>query len=311
MTKSVASYTRASLDDARGTRTSPLHFIYHVPKCAGRTIDRHLAHTLAPNAYHRLRKRRGLGRFVTGYDPSALPDPDSTLVVSGHYLGISLDPLFRRRLIKRCLLLRDPASHFVSYYNYRMTRYISEGLQPYSVEVAYGAMRRNFLTHYILNNFLELSWLEIAQLSDQDKYDLVNAFLSTFWFVGDYTLCNTFLAGLGDRLGISPHARPCNKLEDLSRGAGWTPLTLDLLPQPVVAKIRAENRIDQRLWETWHDIRHETASVHPLALGTNTSSFISGEAVRLLNQIVRRVQRRWGNFDTPVPAVNEDSAKLA
>lgn len=311
MSLSVLSHTQVSSDVGRGTSTSPLHFVYHIPKCAGRTIDRHLAHALSPSAYHRLRKRRGLGRLVTGYDRSDLPDPDTTVVVSGHHLGISLDPLFQRRLIKRCLLLRDPASHFVSYYNYRMTRYINEGLQPYGVEVAYGAMRRNFITHYILNNFLELTWIQIASLSDQDKYDLANAFLSTFWYVGDYTLCDDFLGGLGERLGISAHAWPCNTLEDLARGSGWTPLSLNLVPENVVANIRAENMIDQKLWETWHDARHETGAVRPFALDCNTSSFISSEAMRLLNQIVRRVQRRWGSFEAPVPVVHGNGATLA
>lgn len=294
-----------------GAEASPVHFVYHVPKCAGRTIDRHLALCLPNGAYHRMKKRRGLGRFVTRYDCADLPNPRTAQVVSGHHLGISVDPLFQKRLIKRCLLLRDPASHFVSYYNYRMTRYLSEGLQPYGVEVAYGAMQRNFVTHYILKNFLELSWTQIASLSDQDKYEFVNAFLSTFWFVGDYRLCDDLLGALGDRLGIPANAQPHNKLPELARGAGWTPLTLDLLPDHIVEGIPAENPIDQKLWETWRDARHDTSSVRPVALESSTSSFISGEAIRLVNQIVRRLQRRWGSFEAPVPVVQGDPATPA
>jgi len=290
----------------RGAGASPVHFVYHIPKCAGRTIDRHLALSLPQSAYHRMKKRRGLGRFVTRYDCSDLPDPRAVRVVSGHFLGISVDRLFERRLIKRSLLLRDPASHFVSYYNYRMTRYLSEGMQPYGVEVAYGAMQRNFITHYILKNFLELSWTQIASLSDQDKYDLVNAFLSTFWFVGDYQLCDDFLDALGDRLDIPANARPHNRLTELARGAGWTPLTLDLLPDDILAAIRAENMIDQKLWETWHDARHDTSAVRPVALERNTSSFVGNEASRFVNQILRRMQRRWGSFEAPVPVMHGD-----
>jgi len=295
----------------RCVSTAPVHFVYHVPKCAGRTIDRHLAHSLPSSYYLRLRRRRGLGRFVTRYDGADVPNPNTIRVVSGHYLGTSVDPLFQRRLIKRSLLLRDPASHFVSYYNYRMTRYISEGLQPYGVEVAYGAMQRNFITHYILKNFLELTWTQIACLSDQDKYDLANAFLSTFWFVGDYQLCDEFIGVLGEQLGVSANARPHNTLTELARGAGWTPLTLDLLPETTIAKVRSENMIDQKLWETWHEARHETSVVRPVALESNTSSFVSGEAVRLVNQIVRRAQRRWGSFDAPVPVLHGDPATPA
>lgn len=294
-----------------GSRSTPVHFLYHVPKCAGRTIDRHLALSLPQSAYHRMKKRRGLGRFVTRYDRADLPDPSTARVVSGHYLGISVDQLFERALIKRSLLLRDPASHFVSYYNYRMTRYISEGMQPYGVELAYGAMQRNFITHYVLRNFLELTWTQIASLSDEDKYDLVNAFLSTFWFVGDFRLCDDFLNTLGDRLGISANARPRNTLSKLAQGAGWTPLTLDLLPASILANIRSQNVIDQRLWETWHEARHDTAAVRPVALRSGASSFIGAEALRLVNQIMRRMQRRWGSFEAPIPVLQGDRATAA
>jgi hypothetical protein len=289
-------------------RTAPVHFVYHVPKCAGRTIDRHLALSLPRSLYLRLRRRRGLGRFVTRYDSANIADTSAVRVVGSHYLGVSFDSLFEHRLIKRSLLLRDPASHFVSYYNYRMTRYLSEGLQPYSVSVAYGAMQRNFITHYVLKNFLELTWTQIASLSDQDKYDLVNAFLATFWFVGDYRLCDAFIGVLGEKLGVSANARPHNTQTVLARGAGWAPLTLDLLPRHAVNKIKSENMIDQKLWETWHDVRHETGSVRPVALESNASSFIVGEAVRFVNQIARRVQRRWGTFDTPIPVIHGDPA---
>ena len=37
------------------------------------------------------------------------------------------------------------------------------------------------------------------------------------------------------------------------------------------------------------------------AAEARTSSFISNEASRFVNQIMRRMQRRWGVFDAPVP----------
>ena len=133
----------------------------------------------------------------------------------------------------------------------------------------------------------------------------------TFWFVGDYRLCDELLGALGDRLGIPASARPHNRLDELARGAGWTPLTLDLLPDDIIEGIQAENTIDQKLWETWHDARHDTSAVRPVALESSTSSFISGEAIRLVNQIVRRMQRRWGSFEAPVPVMQGDPATPA
>ena len=311
MSVGVVSHSSARSRSAREAG-SPVHFVYHVPKCAGRTIDLHLALALPQSAYHRTRKRRGLGRFITRYDRTDLPNPDQAQVVGGHYLGISIDQLFAGRQIKRSILLRDPASHFVSYYNYRMARYISEGLQPYSLEVAYGATQRNFITHYILKYFLELSWARIASLSDDEKYEIANAFLATFWFVGDYQLCDDFITGLSDRLGISASATPRNTLAELVRGVGWRPITMDRLPPRMVADIQTENALDQRLWETWREARHDTSSVRPLALGARSSSFVSDEASRFVNQILRRVHRRWGSLDpTPVPVLRGDRATPA
>ena len=60
------------------------------------------------------------------------------------------------------------------------------------------ATQRNFITHYILRNFLELPWSRRARLSDDEKYDIVNAFLATFWYVGDYRLCDDLVAALAD-----------------------------------------------------------------------------------------------------------------
>jgi len=311
MSVGIESRRSDQLSTSQGADDAPVHFVYHVPKCAGRTIDRHLLQVLPSPAYHRMKKRRGLGRFATRYDPRDLPHPRRTNVVGGHYLGISVDPLFQGRQIKRSLLLRDPVSQFVSYYNFRMVRYISAGMRPYGVDLAYGATQRNFITHYILSNFLELSWSRIAGFSDQDKYDLVNAFLADFWFVGDYQLCDELIGSLGDRLGFPPSATAHNTLAELSRVAGWTPLTLDQLPRDAVMGIQAENAIDQRLWETWREVRHDTSAVQPRPLEARASSFISSEASRFVNQIMRRMQRRWGVFDAPVPVMHGDTATPA
>lgn len=208
--------------------------------------------------------------------------------------------------MKRFILLRDPASHLVSYYNFRITRYLSQGLQPYSFDVAYGATQRNFVTHYILSNFLELPWWRIALMSEQDKYDVVNASLANFWFVGDYTLCDTLVAKLGDALGVSGRAVARNTHKARADNAGWQSLVLDDLSAADIAQIRRENLLDQRLWETWREAGHDVRSVRPRALTERTSpDFVSTEATRFVFQLMRRAQRRWGYVEAsrmPAPA---------
>lgn len=235
-----------------------------------------------------------------------MPHPNRLRAIGGHFLGLSIEPLFAGRAVKRFMLLRDPASHLVSYYNYRITRYLSQGLQPYSFDVAYGATRRNFITHYILSNFLELPWWRIAPMSDQDKYDLVNALLAKFWFVGDYTLCDTLVAKLGEGLVISGKAIARNRHEAGAATAAWQSLALDDLSTDDIAQIRRENVLDQRLWETWRDAGHDVRTVRPRALTALASpDFVSTEATRFVYQLMRRAQRRFGYVEAsrlPVPA---------
>jgi hypothetical protein len=284
---------------------APIYFHYHVPKCAGRTIDRHLASVLPSATYYRTKKRRGLSKALQPrHNLADMPAPGNVQVIGGHFLGISIESLFAERPVRRAVLLRDPATHLVSYYNFRMMRYMSQGLQPYSFDVAYGATERNFVTHYILRNFLELSWCRIANLSDGDKYDLVNAFLATFWYVGDYRLCDDLIAAFGETLPVSAEATPRNTCMEWECRTEWRSLSLDDLPASRLAQIRQENMLDQKLWETWHGARRDTGTVRPLALTRQASrGLVSREAVRFINQIARRIKRQWGDPEgLPLPA---------
>ncbi len=218
-------------------------------------------------------------------------------MVSGHFLGLSIEGLFAGRELKRSLLLRDPVSHIVSYYNFRMMRYLSEGLHPYSFALAYGATQRNFITHYILRNFLELPWWRLARFSDDEKYDIVNAFLAMFWFVGDYRLCDDLIAALAATLEISGRAAATNTCPEWRSRVRWKILKADGLSSDAVAQIRRENLLDQKLWETWHEAGRDTAAVRPATLGGRSATgFVTSEATRFVNQIARRIQRRWGRF---------------
>jgi hypothetical protein len=208
-----------------------------------------------------------------------------------------MESQFAGRDIKKSALLREPLDHFISHYNFRMMRYIAAGQHPYGFALAYRARQRNFITHHILKNFLALSWAAIARLSDDEKYDIVNAFLATFWYVGDYKLCDDLIAGLATDLGIPSRAQPTNTRVEWEVRVKWKALQLSDFSPDAIARFRQDNLLDQKLWETWRQARHETGSVRPLALGgRSTRSFITSEATRFVNQIARRIQRRWGLF---------------
>jgi hypothetical protein len=268
-----------------------VHFIYHVPKCAGRTIHFHLAAELGAGAYLRVSKHRRVGDKA-----DEVLDRNQVRALCGHFLDLTTEAQFRGRELKRSILLRDPVSHSVSYYNFRMMRYLSQGLNPYSFDLAYRATQRNFITHYILKNFLELSWYRIALLSDVEKYDLVNAFLGTFWYVADYRLCDDLVAALGSNLGIGCGASRQNTRLEWERRIPWRSLTLDDFSPQLVDQIRQENLLDQKLWETWRQAKHDTKAVRPQPLDRSQRGFLASEAQRLVAQIIRRVRRRAVTF---------------
>jgi len=274
-----------------------VHFVYHVPKCAGRTIDRHLVTTLSPEQYCRVDRRRGLRRLVPRRDALTLNRAQYVKVVGGHFLGPWIEPFFAGRECRRSILLRDPVGQLVSHYNFLMMRCLRRGLQAYSLALAYRARPRNFITHYILRNFLGLPWVRVARFSDQEKYEVVNAFLARFWYVGDYSHCDDLIAALAVSLGIANQAAAQNSRAEWQDCVSWVPLDVEDLSSETIEQIRNENVIDQRLWESWHEAKHDTALVRPRALaGASSTGFFTSEASRFVNKLVRRIQRRWGLF---------------
>jgi hypothetical protein len=273
----------------------PVHFVFHLSKCAGCTIHWHLATHLRKGSYYRPNKRKGFSRlFLPRYELTGMPEPQHLKAVGGHFLGRSIEHLFAGRPIKRSILLRDPVSHFVSHYNFRMMRYLSQGLGTYSPEIAYRARQPNFLTHFILRNFLEIPWPRILSLSAVEKYAAVNRFLSSFWFVGDYMRCNDLVAALAPELGVPATAKAQNTCAKWQGRVRWNLLRVDDLPRQTIEQIRRENMLDQLLWETWNDVgqacistRVETIHEQPL------TEFVARQALRLVFQVKRRVHRGW------------------
>jgi hypothetical protein len=273
----------------------PVHFIYHVPKCAGRTVHCHLSTYAPQGTYHRLKKRKGPSRFfLPRYQLAGMPDAEHLRAIGGHFIGNSIERIFNNRQIDRSILLRDPVSQFVSHYNFRMMRYLSQGWQTYSPDIAYQARPRNFVTHYILRNFLEISWPRLLSLSSLEKYVAVNRFLSTFWFVGDYTRCNDLIAALAPNLGVPAMAMARNTCAEWQRRVQWKPLRVDNLTRRMIDQIRQENVLDQLLWETWRDVDQVRINARPHHIyETPLTELVARESLRLVSQVRRRFHRAW------------------
>jgi hypothetical protein len=236
-----------------------------------------------------------------------MPDAEQLRAIGGHFLGKSIEDIFANRQIERSILLRDPVSQFVSHYNVRMMRYVLRGRQTYSPEIAYRARQRNFATHHILRNFLEISWPRLLSLSALDKYVAVNQFLSTFWFVGDYTRCSELIAKLGPKLGVPATAMAHNTCAEWQRRVRWTPLRVENLTRQMVEQIRQENVLDQLLWETWRDV--DQAEIYDCShrIHETLTDFVLQESLRLVYEVRRRFHRGWkapGGPDRAAEAVS-------
>ncbi len=269
----------------------PAYFLFHVPKCAGRTIDRHLAR-YAANSYYRTRKRKGISRLLLPrHQITDMPAASGIAVIGGHYLGTSLEDFFPNREIRRVLLLRDPVSHAVSYYNFRMSRYIRQGLAPYSFETAYGAAQRNFITHFILRNFLELPWPRLLVMGETEKWRRVTRFLGTFWFVGDYRRCSELISAMAPNLGVPCWAVPQNQSHGHASDV-WQPLRVSDLSPETIGKIQRENRLDLLLWQTWRNAGYEPSRIAAESLPRpETFNPVGHEVLRAFYEMRRRIAR--------------------
>ncbi len=270
----------------------PVYFILHVPKTAGTTIVEHLADHCARGVLWRPPPARLLG------GGGVLPDLERVRAVAlGHYRGRSLEAHFAGRELRRTVLLRDPVSLQVSYYNWRMVYFLSQGQGTYSFDLHLRTLPRNFVMHFLLARWLEVRWPVLMAMQDATKFDLIQRHLSQFWFVGAHTDCARLTAALAPELGVPPLAIPRNVGGEWHRLADWQPIEADKLPSATREAILADHPLDQALWEAWHGAGFDARHVQPRAVApAGKGGFLRREIVRPayeLARVCRRGRPRW------------------
>ena len=272
-------------------RTGPVYFLLHIPKTAGQTIQVHLAEHCAPGAFWQSQRRLRLGRPAAAQD---FPDFDRARVISGHHIGRSLERYFPGRAIRRIVLLRDPLQMQLSFYNWKMMDHLAKGWGTYSFSLHLRALPRNFMTHFLLSRWVELSQLKLMAMSDTRKYQILNRALASFWFVGAHSDCNRVIAAIGADLGVPPMAAPRNTSAEAQAHTGWRLVTAQSLSPSVRAALRAKNALDYALWESWGAAGFEAAKVRPAALSPERSrTALAHEAIRPWFRLHRFVRREW------------------
>jgi len=224
-----------------------VHFVLHVPKCAGTTVEAHFERHLGPGYLHAPRWE-SLARNLIGnrYTLSAA-ELAPVRVVSGHSLSVSLMRHLPGVEIRESVLLRDPLGYLLSFYNYRWTRYREGwGVEPPSFETWYRGQRRNPISRFLLNRYFEQGVPALYRLSSAGRLGFLEARLERFHFVGGYRRAGEMIAGISAELGIP------GVVEDRNV-TGEAALRPADLPERLRERIDRENALDAALYARWKD----------------------------------------------------------
>lgn len=275
----------------------PIYFFVHVPKCAGRSVELHLEAHLGERFVY-LRRKRGWRRHLSEHI-YRLPqrfDPPATDAVSGHALGRSLLSRFEGREVRESVLLRDPLSLLVSFYNFRMSRFTHEGWPHVDFERFYLSRHLNPVSTFLLVNYLEVPWGRLLTMSEADKLDRISEAFEDFWFVGDYRQCDRLIATVSEQFGIPDQAPRANVLEAKK-------LTTDTVPQAMRDRIAEECALDQALYDMWagRGFREQAPAPQSLPSGNRIGRIIRHEAARQVeNARITAMRKRLGRKPRPV-----------
>lgn len=287
------------------TQSPTVYMFVHVPKCAGRTIVNHMRKHLSEEQYWITSKRfvhlpQIAGRNYRSPKPGAL---DNVRFVSGHYVGRSIERLLTDRMVRKATLLREPVSFYLSYYNFRMMRYLTQGWEPYSFDLHVRSQPHDPICHFLLSRWLELPWAQLLMMSPERKYDLVNEALSNFWYVADYTYCDELVALMSGDLGIEPKPERFNTQEAWQKRTNWRPIARNDLTAEQVAAIESRTAIDRAIWQTWREARLMPQSARRAVLEPSAPlRFQIGELKRTVYTTARRYQRGWTRASQSGPA---------
>ena len=102
-------------------------------------------------------------------------------VVCGHSLSTGLRALFADAEIRESVLIRDPLSWYLSFYNLRWTRYNEgQGPEPPGFESWYLGQRRNPITRFLLNRYFEFGVPSIYRFSSAGRLAFLEERLKHF-----------------------------------------------------------------------------------------------------------------------------------
>lgn len=250
-------------------------------------MEQHLEKHLGTRFWSPDKRPRGLPLELYGrkYDENSPVPASGIAAISGHYLGRSIERLFSGRPIVRSVVLREPERFILSLYNFRMMRYLAAGQNTYPFTLFMQSLPVDPVSYFLLDTWLENSWVQIASLTARQKAVLLDEMLTGFDRVVDIAEADDLIAWHSRDLGIPQQAARTNTGEEWSGKTGWRRLKLsDLAPSEREA-LAGRLNLDRYIWRRW-------ALKEPIAFERATvASFLRHELPRPVAQVRRRLAR--------------------
>jgi hypothetical protein len=281
-----------SADTQQKTADPAVYFLLHMPRTAGNTLAAHFRLHLREQFWSPVPPSQLTMLFRASDYLRNAPDLRQVRVVTGHHLRRSFEQHFPGRIIRRTLLLRDPISFHVSYYNHRMMFLLSRGAKTCNFDEHLERQPRDLIALLLLWYWLELSPLKMLSTSDEQKYRLLNQALAGFWFVSSYHDCDRLLAAVAADLGVPTTAPRQNTTDQWEKRVSWQPLREEDLTPSMRDLIGARNPVHAALWQSWQHIGFDTACAVPVDFRPSANGAIGGR------DLVRAV-----TADRVIPAV--------
>lgn len=274
-------------DDAAATARDrkELYLLVHLPKCAGTTVETYVR-TKFPDAFAWPRRRRAPGRYFSRpyYQFAENPglDAQPAVFVIGHFFGESIAAKFPDRHVKRAVLLRDPIGFLLSFYNFRVQRYMETGLKSFPFEMWYKSQASNPMSDFLLNRYLELPFGRLRLMPPDERLDILTETLRTFWHVSSYRDCGALIGKIAAERGVSPDFEAANVTRIKT-------ITFEDLAPSMRERIVADNRVDAALFE-----RFAGGNTQPVSLPDDRLASLRREVQRPIYTLRYRVARSYG-----------------
>lgn len=239
----------------------------------------------APDRSVRTRRRHGFFRDITG-DYTDLErtqiDPETIDFVGGHSLSRSVMKAFAGRPFRPIILIRDPLSLSVSFYNHR-NRVAAKKYRrgPVSFETYLKSYPKNQMIRFFLTRYLGFGYPGILRLDTKQRFDLVDKALTEFWFVGSWLHASELLQRISQELEI------CDKVRTKNAAYGDR-LMVEDVPESIAEQVRKTHSADQLLFDRWSDTKW---SGRPKEIDRDLPRH--DQPQYLLNEIGRQVAGRY------------------